>query len=316
MTDGPVVLLKLLDLKPFRDSGGCEDLAVLGGSILALIGGEDSSRKSLTRMIAGYEKPWSGVILVGRRMIAADQRQARRYIGYVQNPFESPPDVTPRAHLMLTAAGFGLGRNESENAVEELIRWCSLSSVARRPLSNITPDQCYATGFASALIHGPQLMVVEGPVPEFISSRLSDISESGRAVVLSVPGVEHIPPGTDRIALCDSSGIASVVRHSNLSEACRRSAELRVSFYPSLDRRIIETLPGAKGLVAIEGGFRFRHANTVSAVSNLANMARANARSIVGLEISPPSLRTLIEFFAEDDEPGEAQVLCLDDPEH
>jgi ABC-type Na+ transport system ATPase subunit NatA len=316
LTDGPVVLLKLLDLKPFRDSEGCGDLSVLGGSILALIGDDDSVRKDLTGMIAGHGKPWSGVIRVGRRMIAADQRQAKRFIGYVRNPFESPPDVTPRAHLMLTAAGYGLGRKEAESAVEELIRWCSLASVAGRPLSSITEDQRYATGFAAALLHGPQLMVVEGPVPDFISRRLSDISESGRAVVLSLPGVEHVPPGTERIALCDRSAIAHVVRHSDLSEACRKSAEVRVCFYPSLDRRIIEGLPGARNLVAIEGGYRFRHTNAASAVSNLANMARANARSLVGLEIRPPSVGTLIEYFSEEEEPEEEQLLCLDDTEN
>jgi ABC-type Na+ transport system ATPase subunit NatA len=313
LTEGPVVLLKLLDLKPFRDSEGSGDLSVLGGTIFAILGDDGSARIDLTRMIAGHEKPWSGVIRVGRKMVAADQRQSRRYIGYVRNPFESPPDVTPRAHLMLTAAGHGLGRKEAESAVEELIRWCSLASVAGRPLSGITPDQRYATGFAAALIHGPQLMVVEGPVPEFISGRLSDISESGRAVVLSLPGVEHVPPGTERIALCHGKGIARVVNHSDLADACRKSAEIRVSFYPSLDRRIIEGLPGARSLVAVEGGYRFRHSNAASAVANLANMARANARSLVGLDIRPPSMTTLIEYFDEEDEPDEEQLLCLDD---
>jgi ABC-type multidrug transport system ATPase subunit len=315
LTEGPVVLLKLLDLKPYRHSESCGDLAVLGGSILVLAGAEDSARAGLVRMIAGQEKRWSGIIRVGRRMVEADSRQARKYVGYVRKPFVSPPDVTPRAHLMLTAAGYGLGRKEAEGAVEELIRWCSLASVAGRPLDTVTEDQRYATGFAAALLHGPQLMVVEGPVPESISSRLDDISDSGRAVVLAVPGIEHIPPGTDRIALCSDRGIAHVVRQSDLADACRKSAEIRVSFYPSLDRRIIEGLPGARGLVAIEGGYRFRHTNTASAVSNLANMARANARSLVGLEIRPPSIRTLVEHFSEEDEPGEAQLLCLDDRE-
>jgi ABC-type multidrug transport system ATPase subunit len=315
LTEGPVVLLKLLDLKPFRDSRGCEDLAVLGNSILALVGTDDSARRSLTRMIAGLEKPWSGVIRVGRRMIAADQRPARRYIGYVQNPFISPPGVTPRAHLALTAAGGGLGRKEAANAVEELIRWCSLSFCSKKPVEELTEEQKFSTGFAAALIHGPQLMVIEGPMPESISGRLADICESGRAVVLSVPGIEHIPHGVDRIALCDSSGIAAVVRQSDLAEACRRCTEIYVSFFPALDRRIVETLHGMRELVAVEGGFRFKPSNTATAISNLANLARANARSLVGLKVRPPSMSSLIEYFTKDEESGEAGLLCLDDPE-
>ena len=63
-------------------------------------------------------------------------------------------------------------------------------------------------------------------------------------------------------------------------------------------------------LQGTETGYRLRHRTPLSAVTWLLTLARANARTVSGLEIRPPSVSDLIDMT----EPGRMRTLFDQDP--
>jgi len=289
------------------------ELAVLAGSMIVLLGDDKTIASDLALILAGRKSPASGRIHLGDDNLNIKNHIARRRIEYVPCNFSCPEGMTVSEHLSLAAAAAGYSRKDTGEILSQLYNWCSLEPCKDEKVNNLLPDDRYLAAFAAACLPVPDVLVLQGPFPDRLHPLLENLCQGGCAVIASLPEIQYIPQTTERIAVCDSSDVKKVVRLQELSDACSILMRLRVRFFPALPRAVMESLPGAKDIVAIPGGYEFHHPGLSAAVTNLVNLARANSRQIAGLEIKPPSNSELVEYFTVDDEPGEVDLFCTED---
>ena len=288
MERAPAALLRAIGLPAGAGGRGPSDLAVLGGSVLLLLGGEDSAASLLTAVMAGRASTSESRVLVGTKKLPVHTREASRYLGYVPEDPGCPPEVTPRAHLSLVAASMGMGGKRADKAISELLDWCLLFEDKDTPWAALDPERKGSLALASALLDNPQVIVIAREIPASLLDRLQDLKSLGKAILMRSGSVSGIPPAADRIGICDGDGVAAVVRRSDLEAVCRRMGTIEVGFYPALPRETMEQLPGVSHLRSTGSGYVFGHRDTSSALVHLAGLARANARSIAGLRVLPP----------------------------
>ncbi|MEN8207818.1 MAG: hypothetical protein ABFR50_01055 [Candidatus Fermentibacteria bacterium] len=289
------------------------DLAVLAGSMTVLLGNDSTVAPDLALVLAGRKTPASGMIHLGDDNLDIRSHNARGRVEYVSPSFSCPPGMTVSGHLSLASAAAGYSRQDTVEILSQLCTWCSLEECMNEEVNELSPDDRYLTAFAAACLPIPDVFVLQGPFPDKLHPLLEDLSQGGCAVIASLPGIQHIPESTERIAICDSDDVRQIVRLQELTEACSILMRLRVRFFPVLPRAVMESLPGAENVLAFRGGYEFRHTGLSAAVTNLVNLARANSRQIVGLELKPPSNSELMQYFTTDDEPGEADLFCAED---
>ncbi len=306
---GPGILLEAGDLLPLRESVSDSSIAVMGGSVLALIADERAFPSRLAGMLAGLEKPWCGRITAGRRSIPVTDKAARKIVGFVGCPPAGPAGMTPGGLLGLAASAGGIGPGRASGAVREMMEWCGLASLSGSRLEDLPPDAAFATAFALALMHNPSVLIIEPRVPEAFYTHLDAMKEAGKAIVVTGRGLAELPPCTDRVALCTSTDLVRTLVRTELVEAASGASEIRVEFCPALPRRLIEEMPGMEVLQGTETGYRLRHRTPLSAVTWLLTLARANARTVSGLEIRPPSVSDLIDMT----DPGRVRTLFDED---
>jgi len=306
------VLLRTEDLRT-SDSADPVEIAALASSMLVLLGGHDTIAPRLAAMIAGVDRPSSGRVLLGENLIDVRSREGRKLVRMISGPIDSPRELTVGGHLGLSAAAAGLSRRESTDIVSQLAAWCGLNGQMDCPVEILDRDDRYILGFASACLPMPMVMVLQGPLPIRMHQLLSDLCDGGCAVLVCVDGVEFVPRNAERVALCTATGIPAVLRLQELTEACTALRRISARFLPALPRVVMESLAGARDFLAIEGGYSFHHVNLSTAVNNLVNLARANSRTIVGLEMIPPSLNELLDFLVPEDDEIEADLFCPED---
>ncbi|MBD3369972.1 hypothetical protein GF402_06390 [Candidatus Fermentibacteria bacterium] len=305
MTEGPVVLVKLVGFRAGNREDTGKDIAVIGGTVMVLLGDSGSSADTAMSILSGRGGGTGISARVGKSHVDPASRQARTILGYVSPKADFPPGVTPRSHLRLVSAAQGLNRKRLREVTEELLGWCSLAPSADLPARNLDSRGRFSLSLASALVANPEVLLMEGPVPHGMLSRLEDLRSSGRAIILRALEIGQIPPSAGRVALCDADGIAAIVRRTDLEVACRNHLRVEVRFYPSLPRQVLEEMPGITGLVSTEEGFSFRHQSASVALTHLVSISRANARSIVGLSIHPPPTDVLLSYFTDLEQQGE-----------
>lgn len=310
---GSSVLLRTEGLLPLKNSREPLDLAILAGSMMVLLGDGSTVAPRLAMLLAGQGTPASGRILLQDGTVDLKSSGDRGEVVYVPGAPVFPGGISLRSYLALAAAAAGHTRKDRDEILTQIMGWCSIEEHSDREASGLGPDTRYTAAFAAACLPVPSVMVLQGPFPVGIHSLLEDLCQGGSAVVACLPGVEYMPQITDRIALCDASDVRATVRFNELSEACASMMRLRVKFFPALPRAVMESLPGARDVVAVPGGYEFQHGGLSTAVTNLVNLARANSRQIAGLEVRPPANSRLIEYFTPDEENGEADLFCGED---
>lgn len=300
MNSPPKVLLKFLGISFGNSKAVSTDLAVLGGTMAVLLGDESSAAGLLTRYAAGHDEPRKGKVLTGRGMAPANSREGRAATGCITDRIDAPPGMTARGCVYLAVTASGKNRSVAASRTDEILQWLDLEKIGNIPVEDLKPPEIQRTGMAVCLATSPELLVVDCPLHDSLHSKLKTFTNAGNAVLIRASSLGQIPYGVERIALCDSTGIVRVVRHSELLARAMGGAEITAAFYPSLQREKIETINGIKNLLHRDGKYRFTHTETTYAITQLMNLARANSRAIAELHLAPVPPEALIALFSGD----------------
>jgi iron(III) transport system ATP-binding protein len=142
------------------------DLQVASGEILALLGPSGSGKTTLLRLIAGFERPDEGRILIGDRTVVNIASSIWvpaevRGVGMVFQDYALFPHLTVAQNV-----GFGLrnGRkSDRQSRVQELLRLTELFPYSDRYPHELSGGQQQRVALARALAPRPPVVLLDEP---------------------------------------------------------------------------------------------------------------------------------------------------------
>jgi iron(III) transport system ATP-binding protein len=137
------------------------NMAAPAGSFTAILGSSGSGKTTLLRILAGFERPDRGTIMIGERVVEADNHHVRpeqRHIGYVPQEGSLFPHLTVEANI-----GFGLARKERRRRVVELLDLVGLAGLERRYPHQLSGGQQQRVALARALAVRPEIVLLDEP---------------------------------------------------------------------------------------------------------------------------------------------------------
>jgi len=139
------------------------DFAVPPGSRMALVGASGSGKSTLLRLIAGFERPDEGRIVLDGRVLADPLTSVpahRRGIGFVPQDGALFPHITVAGNI-----GFGLSRGPRRAArVREMMKLTSLAAeLAERRPHELSGGQQQRVALARALAPAPEVILLDEP---------------------------------------------------------------------------------------------------------------------------------------------------------
>jgi putrescine transport system ATP-binding protein len=138
-------------------------LSIRKGEIFALLGSSGCGKSTLLRMLAGFEKPTSGAVILNGVDIASFP------------PYERPINMMFQSYALfphLTVwdnIAFGLKRESMPKAqiqtrVEEMLSLVQMSSLAKRKPHQLSGGQQQRVALARSLAKKPQLLLLDEPL--------------------------------------------------------------------------------------------------------------------------------------------------------
>lgn len=142
------------------------DLQVASGEILALLGPSGSGKTTLLRLIAGFEQPDAGRVLIGDRLVVDVARSVwvpaeRRGVGMVFQDYALFPHLTVAENIR-----FGLQNTrgkERQRRVNELLELTELVPYATRYPHELSGGQQQRVALARALAPRPRVVLLDEP---------------------------------------------------------------------------------------------------------------------------------------------------------
>ncbi|HEV2547113.1 MAG TPA: ABC transporter ATP-binding protein [Stellaceae bacterium] len=137
-------------------------LAVRSGELLTILGPSGSGKTTLLKVIAGFEMPEAGNVLLGGEDITT-MPPARRNIGMVFQNYALFPHMTARENIAFPLEMRGKARTEIERDVVRALDLVALGGLGDRFPRQLSGGQQQRVALARAIVFSPQLLLLDEP---------------------------------------------------------------------------------------------------------------------------------------------------------
>ena len=139
------------------------NLSFSKGEFVTLLGPSGCGKTTILRMIAGFERPTSGTILVEGKDISTlppNQRQ----IGMVFQAYALFPNMNVEDNVGFGLRIAGMGRDERRVRVEEMLKLIGLGGYGKRFPFELSGGQQQRVALARALAPKPRMLLLDEPL--------------------------------------------------------------------------------------------------------------------------------------------------------
>jgi putative spermidine/putrescine transport system ATP-binding protein len=161
MSDGAYLSIRGLT-KAFESAVAVDGLSleVARGEILALLGPSGSGKTTTLRLLAGFETPDAGAIVVDGEDVTRSSPAARRF-GMVFQHYALFPHLDVAANV-----AFGLRRKGEDAArrVREVLEMVDLAGYERRAVAALSGGQQQRVALARSLAPAPRVLLLDEPL--------------------------------------------------------------------------------------------------------------------------------------------------------
>lgn len=133
------------------------------GEVLGLLGANGAGKSTTLAMIAGVLTPSSGTITIDGDDLREQPELARTRIGYLPENVPLWPELTVTEYLDACGRLRGMSRAARKTAIRRELMRLDLEPQSRRLSGHLSLGQRRRLGLAQALLHDPDLLVLDEP---------------------------------------------------------------------------------------------------------------------------------------------------------
>ena len=174
-------------------------LEVAQGSCFAFLGLNGAGKSTAIRVLLGLTRPTGGS---ARIFSSPDAAHPLTGVGFLAENIGLPAHVSPEFFLRSVGRLAGMSAAQSVTRAAEILEFVGLAGV-KGQVKNLSRGMCQRLGLAQALIHDPQLLVLDEPFTGLdiagrreIIDRLLELHQQGKTIFFS----SHILEDVARLA--------------------------------------------------------------------------------------------------------------------
>jgi len=204
------------------------DLRAERGEIFGFLGPNGAGKTTTIRMVAGVLRPSSGKVLVDGIDVVDRPETAKSKVGYIPDRPFLYEKLSGGEFLRFVAGLWGRDGEDTARRADRLLELFSLADWRDELIESYSHGMRQKLLIASALIHQPELIVVDEPMvgldprsARILKDLLQAFVAQGGTVFLSTHTLEVAEALCDRIAIIQSGQVIA----SGTMEDLRRQAE-------------------------------------------------------------------------------------------
>jgi ABC-2 type transport system ATP-binding protein len=176
------------------------------------------------RVITGFLPPTSGKVTVAGHDVAEEPLEAKRHTGYLP---ENPPvytDMRVSEYLAFAGRIKGVPRRELRNRVREVSAKCAIADVQLKQIGKLSKGYRQRVGLAQALIHNPDVLVLDEPTAGLDPKQIIETREMIRSlagqhtVILSTHILPEVSKTCDRVVVINAGTVVAEGTPEELTE--------------------------------------------------------------------------------------------------
>jgi len=266
------------------------------GEVVGLLGPNGAGKSSLIKILTGYYKEWEGQISYEGLDLKADLQRIQKQVGYLpeNNPLYNEMYVVE--YLKYVANLYKL-----DNApYKEILKKTGLLDHQLHKIQTLSKGYRQRVGLAAALIHDPQLLILDEPTTGLDPNQLVEIRKlirqlgKDKTVLLSTHILQEVDALCDRVIIINKG---EVVLDQALEELRSKQEQIiEVSFDYRIELVALEKLPNVQKVVNTHDfDYELHLSGTQDMRPAVFDFAHDNGLKILSLQFKNESLEQLFK---------------------
>ena len=238
---------------------------VQAGQTVGLIGPNGAGKSTTVAMICGLLAADAGSVQLAGSAVGPGLNEAKRRIGFVSQDLALYDDLPARENLKLFAALYGLKGAAMRARVDAVLDLVQLADRAGDKPSTFSGGMKRRLNIAAALMHDPQLLVLDEPTvgvdPQSrnaIFDTLAKLKTMGRSLIYTSHYMEEVERLADHIVIIDHGKLLADESPAALYQRLPAQAALRIDLAPDAATAAladgVRALAGVSSVRADAGG--------------------------------------------------------------
>lgn len=272
---------------------------ILGKGIYGLLGSNGAGKSTLMNILCGVLKQTRGDVWINGVNTREDAIGSKRFIGFLPQKLPLYRDLTVEEYLIYAAALRHVEDNQLYPAVNEVLELCHIDHFRNRLVKNLSGGYQQRVGIAQAIVHKPQLVVLDEPTNGLDPNQIMDIRSlirniaEERTVILSTHILSEVQAVCDHILMIEQGSLV----FSGTVESFDNYIMPNTIFVSLAEAPTAEELRKIEGVIGVEelggGNYRIRFTDAQSVMNRLVEKSAANRWGMTEIRLEKSSLDTI-----------------------
>jgi ABC-2 type transport system ATP-binding protein len=204
------------------------------GEVVGLLGPNGAGKTTTMRILTGFMPPSSGTARIAGFDIIKDSLEARQRVGYLPEQVPVYPDMTVREYIRFWAELRGIRKSRAH--VDAALEKVQLTSRRNSLIRNISKGMRQRLGLAQAIVHNPEVIILDEPTIGIDPQQVIEVRESVRqlgeshTVLFSTHILSEVEQVCDRVLIINKGRIVAEGKPAELRQKLQPGAYLFVQF--------------------------------------------------------------------------------------
>lgn len=179
--------------------------AIPRGQIVAFLGPNGAGKTTTMKILTGYLAPSRGEASIAGLDIRQHRIEASRRMGYLPENGPLYADMTPAELLEFFGRARGIESGQLDDRIDAVTEQCGLQEVLEKPISKISKGFRQRVGLAQALLHDPDVLIMDEPTAGLDPNQIRDFRENirrlgaSKTVLISTHILQEVDAVADRV---------------------------------------------------------------------------------------------------------------------
>jgi ABC-2 type transport system ATP-binding protein len=295
--------------KIFGQQRAVDDISfrVEPGQILGFLGPNGAGKSTTMKIATCYLPPTSGTILVNGRDVTESPLAVRRSVGYLPEHNPLYLDMFVKEYLEFVGGLHQLKGAALKQRVGEMVELCGLSVEQGKKIGSLSKGYRQRVGLAQALIHDPQVLILDEPTTGLDPNQIQEIRTlirnigQQKTVIFSTHIMQEVSAICDRVVIINRGKIVADSEVAALERMHKGEVRTIAEFESDIELALLQAIPGVLGVEALPAHqYRIRSLPGKDIRPAVFSLAAQHQWSLVGLRQEENSLEKIFQQLTKE----------------
>lgn len=274
--------------------------AVKQGEIVGFLGPNGAGKSTTMKILTGYLAPTSGEAFVCGMNVALQPGETKKKIGYLPESNPLYYDMYVKEYLSFIADIHKIPQRTA--TINRVIEMVGLTPESKKKIGQLSKGYKQRVGLAAALVHDPEVLILDEPTTGLDPNQISEIREvirqqgQNKTVLFSSHILQEVEAVCNRVVIINKGVLVADDTVTNLQAGNRDKHHVTVQFSAPVTNIAFEEITDITGIERLsDSHYQFYTTNPENTRRQLMEAALRHQLNIVSMQSGTQSLESVFK---------------------